>query len=114
MQNRSAVGRAIRRLSRSIEKEAALAVARQEFRSWLGVHQFANCEPPSGARSRTLAWSARQDWPGSIQWYILDESVIGAPEYRGMFYEIPFADLACMPRVTVPQIPRIARRYRAS
>jgi hypothetical protein len=32
-------------------------------------------------------------------WYILDDSVIGKPERGGLFYEIPFADLARMPSI---------------
>lgn len=69
---------------------------------------------PVGERSKTIAWSADESWPGSVEWYILDETVIGLPEYRGFFYEIPFADLTHMPSVAPPETVWSERRHRAA
>jgi hypothetical protein len=44
----------------------------------------------------------------------LDETVIGLPEYRGFFSEIPFADLAHMPSVASPETVWSERRHRAA
>jgi hypothetical protein len=113
-QNHAAVNRAIRTLARTLERSGAVRIAGAEFYQWLDTHKYSERAVPRGNRSRTIAWSAEEAWPGSVEWYILDETVIGLPEYRGCFYEIPFADLARMPSVASPETIRIERRHRAA
>jgi hypothetical protein len=91
--NRLAVRQAIRALARTLEIQRAWDAAGAEFHRWLVNHCYLGREAPPGPRSKAIAWSAAEEWPGSIEWYILDESVIGRPEHGGLFYEIPFADL---------------------
>lgn len=85
----------IRSLARAVEHRFRPTGA--DFDAWLEAHLYLHREPPIGNRSRTIAWSAAEEWPGSIEWYVLDQSVLGVPEHRSMFYEIPFADLVRMP-----------------
>jgi hypothetical protein len=112
--SRTARNQAIRTLARSVERESTRRPASAEFYAWLTSHKYVDRQPPIGNRSRTIAWSAAEQWPGSIEWYILDDSVIGVPEHRTMFYEIPFADLARMPSVADPYSGRRERRHRSS
>jgi hypothetical protein len=91
--NRLALWQAIRALARILEHSRARQAAGAEVEAWLAAHCYIGREPPGGDRSKAVAWSAAEEWPGSIEWYTLDDSVIGRPERGGMFYEIPFADL---------------------
>jgi hypothetical protein len=113
-QSRTALNRAIRSLALTVERSGSMRAAGAEFYAWLSTHRYNDRALPVGERSKAIAWSADESWPGSVQWYILDDSVIGLPEYRGYFYEIPFADLARMPSVASPETLRIERRHRAA
>lgn len=97
--NRVSLKRAIRVLARTLERHRDRVAAGAEFEAWLASHRYLGRAAPDGTRSKAVAWSAAEDWPGSIEWYILDDSVIGRPERGGLFYEIPFADLARMPTI---------------
>ena len=115
-QSRTALNRAIRTLARTVERSGSIRAAGAEFYQWLATHTYNERSLPLGNRSRTIAWSADESWPGSVEWYILDETVIGVPEYRGYFgyfYEIPFADLARMPSVAPPETLRFDRHRTA-
>lgn len=101
---------AIRTLARALEHRCAREAAGAEFDAWLSAHSYLGRGAPDGARSKAVAWSAAEAWPGSIEWYTLDDSVIGRPERGGLFYEIPFADLERMPVVVV--VPPRSRRSR--
>jgi hypothetical protein len=113
-QRRTALNRAIRALARTVEHSGSIRAAGAEFYSWLNTHKYSDRALPVGERSKAVAWSADESWPGSVEWYILDETVIGLPEYRGYFYEIPFADLARMPSVASPETQWSERRHRAA
>jgi hypothetical protein len=102
-EGRAALYRIIRTLARTVERERARQMAGPQFDAWLGEHRYIGRDLPLGARSKTVAWSAAEEWPGSIEWYVLDDSVIGASEHGGLFYEIPFADLAHMPALVDPR-----------
>jgi hypothetical protein len=106
--NRLAVKRAIRALARTLERHRDRVAAGEEFQIWLDRHTYLGRAAPDGARSKAITWTAAEEWPGSIEWYTLDDSVIGRPERGGLFYEIPFADLECMPLVVEP--PARSRR----
>ncbi len=97
--NRLAVKRAIRALARTLERHRDRMAAGEEFQSWLDMRTYLGRAAPDGARSKVITWTAAEEWPGSIEWYTLDDSVIGRPERGGLFYEIPFADLERMPLV---------------
>jgi hypothetical protein len=101
--NRLALRQSIRAVARTIERQRAREAAGAEFEAWLVTHCYVHREPPNGPRSKTVAWSAAEAWPGSIEWYILDDSVIGRPEHGGLFYEIPFADLERIPVLSDPR-----------
>jgi hypothetical protein len=113
-QSRTALKRAIRTLARTVERSHATRAASADFYQWLNTHKYNDRALPVGGRSKAIAWSADEAWPGSVEWYILDETVIGLPEYRGFFYEIPFADLARMPSVASPETQWRERRNRAA
>lgn len=100
--NRLAVRRAIRALARTMERHRDRVAAGADFEDWLAMHCYLGRAAPDGARSKAVTWTAAEEWPGSVEWYILDDSVIGRPENGGLFYEIPFADLECMPIVIDP------------
>jgi hypothetical protein len=106
--NHLALRQAIRALARTLERHRDRVAAGAEFEAWLAGHCYPGRAAPDGARSVAVAWTAVEEWPGSIEWYTLDDSVIGRPERGGMFYEIPFADLERMPfAIDVP--PRVRR-----
>jgi hypothetical protein len=113
-QSRSALNRAVRMLAETVEQSATIRAALAEFDRWLKTHKYSDRALPTGERSKAVAWSADESWPGSVEWYILDETVIGLPEYRGFFYEIPLADLARMPSVASSETVWSERRHRAS
>jgi hypothetical protein len=113
-QSRTALNRAIRLLAQTVERSGSIRAASAEFCQWLDTHKYSERALPVGNRSRTIAWTAAEAWPGSVEWYILDETVIGLPEYRGLFYEIPFADLARMPSAAPPETVWSERRHRAA
>jgi hypothetical protein len=108
--NRAALKQAIRVLARTLERHRARLEASAEFEAWLARHCYLGRAAPDGARSKTVTWTAAEEWPGSIEWYTLDDSVIGRSERGGLFYEIPFADLERMPIVI--ESPSCARRPR--
>jgi hypothetical protein len=96
---RVALKQAIRALARTLERHRDRVAAGEEFQSWLDKHTYLGRAAPDGERSKAVTWTAAEEWPGSIEWYTLDDSVIGRPKCGGLFYEIPFADLARMPLV---------------
>jgi hypothetical protein len=100
--NRVALKQAIRALARTLERHRDRVGAGAEFEAWLARHCYLGRAAPDGARSKAVTWTAAEEWPGSIEWYTLDDSVIGRPERGGLFYEIPFADLERMPLVAEP------------
>ena len=106
--NRLAVKRAIRALARTLERHRNRVAAGEEFQIWLDRHTYLGRAAPDGARSKAITWTAAEEWPESIEWYTLDDSVIGKPERGGLFYEIPFADLERMPLVV--ESPARSRR----
>lgn len=97
--NRVALKQAIRALARTLERHRDRIAAGAEFEAWLASHCYLGRAAPDGSRSKAITWTAAEAWPGSIEWYTLDDSVIGRPERGGLFYEIPFADLERMPIV---------------
>jgi integrase len=109
-EGRAVLYRTIRTLARTIERERARQMAGPQFDAWLDEHCYTGRDLPQGTRSKTIAWSAAEAWPGSIEWYVLDDSVIGAPEHGCLFYEIPFADLELMPQL--PEFRPLSRRRR--
>jgi hypothetical protein len=105
--NRLALRQAIRALAQTMERRSARIAAGAEFEDWLARYIYLGRAAPNGARSKAITWTAAEEWPGSIEWYTLDDSVIGRPERGGLFYEIPFADLERMPLVVEsPTRPR--------
>ena len=112
--NRLAVKQAIRTLARTLERHRDRVAAGAEFEAWLAKHCYLGRAAPNGARSKVVTWTAAEAWPGSIEWYTLDDSVIGSPERGGLFYEIPFAELERMPIfVDVPSLFRRSRPGRS-
>jgi hypothetical protein len=111
--NRLAVKRAIRVLALTLERYRDRVAAGEEFQIWLDRDTYLGRAAPDGARSRAVTWTAAEAWPGSIEWYTLDESVVGRPERGGLFYEIPFADLERMPLAIEPS-PCSRRSRRAT
>jgi len=87
--SRVALRQAIRMLARTVEHQRARRAASAEFEVWLSAHSYVGREVPDGARSKAVAWSAAEEWPGSIEWYILDDSVIGRPEYGWLVLRDP-------------------------
>lgn len=77
--NRLALKQAIRTLARTLERDRNRIVAGAEFEAWLARHCYLGRAAPDGARSKTVTWTAAEEWPGSIEWYALDDSVIGRP-----------------------------------
>ncbi|HXB24588.1 MAG TPA: hypothetical protein VNV25_07665 [Gemmatimonadaceae bacterium] len=111
---RVALKQAIRALARTLERHRDRVAAGEEFAAWLDSHTYLGRAAPDGARSKVVTWTAAEEWPGSIEWYTLDDSVIGRPERGGLFYEIPFADLARMPLVVEsPACSRKSERARS-
>ena len=108
--NRLALKQAIRALARTMECHRERVSAGAEFEAWLAMHCYVGRAAPDGARSKAIAWTATEGWPGSIEWYTLDDSVIGRPERGGLFYEIPFAELERIP--VVIESPSRSRRPR--
>ena len=106
--NRVALKQAIRALARTLERQRDRVAAGAEFKAWLAIHCYLGRAAPDGARSKAVTWTAAEAWPGSIEWYTLDDSVIGRPERGGLFYEIPFADLERMPIIV--DVPSRSRR----
>ena len=96
---RAALKQAVRALARTLERHRDRVAAGEEFQDWLDRHTYLGRAAPDGARSKAITWTAAEEWPGSIEWYTLDDSVIGKPERGGLFYEIPFADLERMPLI---------------
>src|SRR5580704_3522926 len=112
--NRLALRQAIRMLARTLERHRDRMAAGAEFEAWLASHCYLGRAAPDGARSKTVTWTAAESWSGSIEWYTLDDSVIGRPERGGLFYEIPFADLEHMPIVAIKSPSRSRRSRRAT
>jgi hypothetical protein len=112
--NRLALRQAIRALARTLECHRVREAAGPKFDEWLAEHCYFGRQAPTGARSKTIAWTAAEAWPGSIEWYTLDDSVIGRPERGGLFYEIPFADLARLTCITNLRPPSRRRRHAGS
>jgi hypothetical protein len=107
-EDRVALYRTVRALARTLERHRDRVAAGAEFEDWLTRYCYLGRAAPDGARSKAITWTAAEEWPGSIEWYTLDESVIGKPERGGLFYEIPFADLERMPLVV--ESPARSRR----
>ena len=111
-EDRVALYRTVRALARTLERHRDRVAAGAEFEDWLTRYCYLGRAAPDGARSKAITWTAAEEWPGSIEWYTLDESVIGKPERGGLFYEIPFADLEHMPLV-VESPARLRKSARA-
>lgn len=105
-----ALRRAIRALAHTLENPAANNAAGPRFHAWLAGHCQTYSELPTGPRSKTVAWSAAEEWPGSIEWYVIDDSIIGKPEYSDSCYRIPLADFESIP--PVPESRRVSRSSR--